>query len=93
MRKNIEKTDSENIDKKNIDKKRIDICKKCGIKLYASNSLEAGYCSVCAGMYEDARKVWEEKGLAKFCRSCGSMIHYKESIETGMCSVCRLTKT
>lgn len=70
-----------------------DICKICGCKLYARDSLEAGYCGTCAGRYEDARKVWEEKGLAKFCRNCGCMLHCEKSIEEGICIVCRMRQT
>jgi len=64
-------------------------CRKCGIELFASSSIEAGYCSACAGMYEEARKAWEEKGFAKFCSTCGGMLHANESISAGICSLCR----
>ena len=65
------------------------ICKKCGCKLYSSDSVEAGYCAACANHYKYARKAWEDKGLAKFCIKCGTMLHAKESIESGKCDTCR----
>ncbi len=64
-------------------------CKRCGCKIYSSDSIDAGYCIRCANENKDARKAWEDKGLAKFC-SCGQMLHAPDSIEKGKCSSCQI---
>lgn len=64
-------------------------CKRCGCKVYSSDSIEAGYCIDCANQNKDARKVWEDKGLAKFC-SCGQILHSSDSIKIGKCSSCQI---
>ncbi len=68
-------------------------CKRCGCKLYADDSKKAGYCGTCASQDENARKAWEEKGLAKFCSKCGQMLHTESSIITEICTLCRVFKT
>lgn len=65
-------------------------CKKCGSKIYSQDSIKAGYCIDCANHNNDARKAWEDKGLAKFC-SCGQMLHSPDSIKIGKCSSCQIT--
>lgn len=64
------------------------MCKRCGCNLYSSDGVKAGYCTDCANHYKDAKKAWEDKGLAKFC-SCGQMLHSQDSIEAGRCITCR----
>jgi DNA-directed RNA polymerase subunit M/transcription elongation factor TFIIS len=64
-------------------------CKRCGSALYADNSIEVGYCMECANINKDARRAWEDKGLAKFCSSCGQMLYAQNSIEKGKCTPCR----
>jgi len=64
-------------------------CKRCRSKIYSRDSIEAGYCAVCANHNKDARKAWEDKGLAKFCQ-CGQMLHSPDSIKSGKCTACRM---
>lgn len=67
------------------------ICKRCECKIYSQGSVEAGYCIDCANHNKDARKAWEDKGLAKFC-SCGQMLHSPDGINSGKCDACRIYK-
>lgn len=64
-------------------------CKKCGCKLYSQDSMETGYCYMCACHDKDAKKAYEDRGLAKFC-SCGQMLHAHDSIESGKCAPCQM---
>lgn len=66
-------------------------CKRCGCKIYSQDSIEAEYCIDCANHNKDARKAWEDKGLAKFCSSCGQMLHAQDSIKIGKCASCQIT--
>lgn len=66
-----------------------DKCKRCGCKLYADDSIKAGYCGTCASQDEKAREAWKEKCPAKFCSKCGQMLYAEESINAGKCELCR----
>lgn len=65
-------------------------CMRCGCGLFSRDGIKTGYCQDCANHDKDARKAWEDKGLAKFCSVCGLMLHDKRSIDTGKCTICRM---
>lgn len=88
MERNFMKKENGNANDENVSIESKAKCKKCGCSLYARDSIDAGYCTSCASHDNDARKAWEDKGLATFCSECGTMLIANESIESGKCSAC-----